>query len=159
MRREGKGGLLAYSVEVDEEEGMGVGKVAEKAVVEELGVGVEEVWRQNVEETIRCIDVAGSFEDRIGGEKGRKTWVAIKLVCPLVRPCQYHILTYFFITDSSPPLRPIPHRPLPAPHPLPSLITLNPLSRLSPPIRSLIHRIRIQHHPSLNSINAHQRRY
>lgn len=67
LRKDNKGILFAYSVE-DEEESTGSGLSA---------------YKQRVEETIRCIDVAADFEDGSSGGAaalGRKTWVAVKLV-------------------------------------------------------------------------------
>ncbi|KIJ45063.1 hypothetical protein M422DRAFT_29919 [Sphaerobolus stellatus SS14] len=75
MRRDHKGVLFAYSVEVDE------AQVDGKAV-EILDAGTE-IHRLNVAETIKCIDVAGDFEDKVASQSGRKTWVAIKLTALL----------------------------------------------------------------------------
>ena len=63
--------MFAYSVEVDEAEAEGHGKK-----------GTELVHKRIVEEMIRCIDVAADFEDSHAVERGRgrRTWVAIKLV-------------------------------------------------------------------------------
>lgn len=73
LRRQNKGVLLAYSVEVDQNEAEG----KTKSRMLNQGDGIH---KQNVEETLKCIDVAGQFEDRMGSKSGRKTWVAIKLV-------------------------------------------------------------------------------
>lgn len=76
LRAENKGCLFAYSVEVDEGEAAGKAKESAK----------QSVHKQIVAETLHCIDVAADFEDKHsldGGRdlRGRKTWVAIKLVC------------------------------------------------------------------------------
>lgn len=66
LRREGKGVLLAYSVEVDESAPKGA---------QSLG------YKRNVVEMVRAVDVAGDFEDdqvSKGLARG-KTWVAVKL--------------------------------------------------------------------------------
>ncbi|KAB5591466.1 hypothetical protein CTheo_5070 [Ceratobasidium theobromae] len=60
LRKQNKGTLLAYSVEVDESHG-----------------GRAEQWKKNVEEMRASVDFAGDFEDTQKGS--RKTWVAIKL--------------------------------------------------------------------------------
>jgi proline dehydrogenase len=61
LRKQNKGTLLAYSVEVDETHG-----------------GKADQWKKNVEEMRASVDFAGDFEDTQKGP--RKTWVAIKLV-------------------------------------------------------------------------------
>lgn len=73
LRREGKGVLLAYSVEVDEKAAAGT---QTHAVATHKG---------NVQEMLRSIDFAGDFEDSMArdgrpGTSGRKSWVALKLV-------------------------------------------------------------------------------
>ncbi|KAF8588483.1 FAD-linked oxidoreductase [Ramaria rubella] len=79
MREENKGVLLAYSVEVDQDE-------AERRSEEQATNG-SAVYKDNVEETLRCIDVAADFEDRrtlqAGLGLGKKTWVAVKLTALL----------------------------------------------------------------------------
>ncbi|KAF8761359.1 Converts proline delta-1-pyrroline-5-carboxylate [Rhizoctonia solani] len=60
LREQNKGTLLAYSVEVDENQG-----------------GRADQWKRNVEEMIASVEFAGDFEDTRKGS--RKTWVAIKL--------------------------------------------------------------------------------
>lgn len=75
LRSENKGCLFAYSVEVDEDEA--AGKAAGK------GKNVQPVYKQCVQEMIHSIDVAADFEDKHlppGSSKGRRTWVAVKLV-------------------------------------------------------------------------------
>ncbi|KAG8776921.1 hypothetical protein FRC12_000621 [Ceratobasidium sp. 428] len=63
LRRQNKGTLLAYSVEVDEKNSEGGAAQSKK----------------NVDEMRASVDFAGDFED-VHGQKGpRKTWVAIKL--------------------------------------------------------------------------------
>lgn len=69
LRAENKGCLFAYSVEVDESEAEGNAKVQK-----------EPVHKRIVQEMIRCIDVAADFEDGYSKDKGRRTWVALKLV-------------------------------------------------------------------------------
>lgn len=74
LRDENKGCLFAYSVEVDEEEAAGKEKRGVK----------DPVHKRIVQEMIRCIEVAADFEDNhihaVESGKGRRTWVAIKLV-------------------------------------------------------------------------------
>ncbi|KAG8714813.1 hypothetical protein FRC11_007044 [Ceratobasidium sp. 423] len=60
LRKQNKGTLLAYSVEVDETRG-----------------GRADQWKKNVEEMVASVEFAGNFEDTQNGS--RKTWVAIKL--------------------------------------------------------------------------------
>jgi proline dehydrogenase len=75
LRAENKGCLFAYSVEVDENEA--AGKAAAK------GKHAEPAYKQSVREMIHSIDVAADFEDKLlpsGTSKGRRTWVAVKLV-------------------------------------------------------------------------------
>ncbi|KEP51851.1 proline dehydrogenase [Rhizoctonia solani 123E] len=60
LRKQNKGTLLAYSVEVDEIRG-----------------GRADQWKKNVEEMIASVEFAADFEDTQKGP--RKTWVAIKL--------------------------------------------------------------------------------
>ena len=72
LRAEDKGTLLAYSVEVDEND------AADGA--RSMG---EPVHKHIVQEMIRAIDVAGDFEDSQAHEiigSGRRTWVPVKLV-------------------------------------------------------------------------------
>ncbi|KAF9487221.1 FAD-linked oxidoreductase [Pleurotus eryngii] len=78
LRATNKGALFAYSVEVDEEEAAGSKKSKKD---------VELLQKRIVDEMIRCIDVAADFEDSVRAEgenltKGRKTWVAVKMVFP-----------------------------------------------------------------------------
>ena len=78
LREDNKGVLLAYSVEVDRNE-------AERQTEKKAAHSLEPaVYKMNVEETLKCIDVAADFEDRrrtsADSGAGRKTWVAIKLV-------------------------------------------------------------------------------
>ncbi|OCB90786.1 FAD-linked oxidoreductase [Sanghuangporus baumii] len=81
LRTENKGTLLAYSVEVDEDEASGKAKIRGPETGE-----AQPVHKHIVDEMIRCIDVAADFEDRLRGKRnhganspGRKTWVAVKL--------------------------------------------------------------------------------
>ncbi|KAG9084581.1 hypothetical protein FRC06_003989, partial [Ceratobasidium sp. 370] len=63
LRRQNKGTLLAYSVEVDEKNSAsGAAR-----------------WKKNVDEMRASVDFAGDFEDALGQKGPRKTWVAIKL--------------------------------------------------------------------------------
>lgn len=77
LRSQNKGALFAYSVEVDEKEA--AGKVKTGANDSKLS------YMRNVNEMVHSIDVAADFEDMLAGKKGsglgRKTWVAVKLVC------------------------------------------------------------------------------
>lgn len=79
LRRDNKGVLLGYSVEVDQDEAE---RNSDKQTVHHSTESA--VYKRNVEELLKCIDVAADFEDRraINGglASGRKTWVAIKLV-------------------------------------------------------------------------------
>jgi proline dehydrogenase len=79
LRQDNKGVLLAYSVEVDQDEAERQSeKQASQYSPEQAG------HKRNVEETLKCIDVAADFEDqcmiRPDSGSGRKTWVAVKLV-------------------------------------------------------------------------------
>lgn len=70
LRSEGKGSILAYSVEVD----LSADKGGEATV--------EVDYRRNVLEMARSVEAAGDFEDdrvKLGLPRG-KTWVAVKLV-------------------------------------------------------------------------------
>jgi len=94
LRAANKGALFAYSVEVDEAEAMAFahshtmhkGPPPHKRIVDEM---------------IRCIDVAADFEDSLVNQPdgGRRTWVAIKIVCPIMILLLYD-LNYFILTDS-----------------------------------------------------------
>jgi proline dehydrogenase len=64
LRKQNKGTLLAYSVEVDENN----------------SEGREGQWKKNVQEMRASVDFAGDFEDMQGQKGSRRTWVAIKLV-------------------------------------------------------------------------------
>lgn len=106
LRSNNIGALLAYSVEVDEDQA-GRSKFP-KSHISAHG------YKANVEETIRSIDVAADFEERFRSQSGKRTWVAIKLVellpfsvsCPpqptLYRPhcCLRRILLSSFQTTS-----------------------------------------------------------
>ncbi len=74
FRKENKGCLFAYSVEVDEAAAAGKGKG---------GKEVLPMHKQIIQEMVHSVDVAADFEDkhRIGRSlRGRRTWVAVKLV-------------------------------------------------------------------------------
>ena len=75
MRAENKGALLAYSVEVDEDEAAGKTRVNSSR---------QPMHKRIVDEMINCIDVAADFEDSEVSKgslsSGRRTWVAVKLV-------------------------------------------------------------------------------
>ena len=74
LRAQNVGCLFAYSVEVDEAAASGQGH-------EEVDHATS-VHKQIVNETLHCIDVAADYEDKqTSGLTGRRTWVAIKLVC------------------------------------------------------------------------------
>ena len=60
LRQQNTGTLLVYSVEAEDD-----------------APGAQ--WKKNVEEILASVDFAGDFEDTQEG--GRKTWVAVKLVC------------------------------------------------------------------------------
>ncbi|KIJ21264.1 hypothetical protein PAXINDRAFT_5444 [Paxillus involutus ATCC 200175] len=82
LRGENKGVLLAYSVEVDEDEAAGANH--HDHPTRDLGTGKSEgqlTHKRIVAEMIQSIDVAADFEDGIGipGVAGRRTWVAVKL--------------------------------------------------------------------------------
>lgn len=69
-------------MEVDEAEASGSAK--------ERAAAAKQTARQIIQETLHCIDVAADFEDkhavRAGSVRGRKTWVALKLVGSLLIP-------------------------------------------------------------------------
>jgi hypothetical protein len=60
LRQQNTGTLLVYSVEADDST-----KGAQ--------------WKKNLQEILASVNFAGDFEDTQAG--GRKTWVAVKLVC------------------------------------------------------------------------------
>ncbi|KZS90245.1 FAD-linked oxidoreductase [Sistotremastrum niveocremeum HHB9708] len=76
LRKENKGGLLAYSVEVDEHEATNHDRILSSGKVQSLPV-----YKQNVEEMIHSINIAADFEASLGSVSGasRKTWVALKM--------------------------------------------------------------------------------
>ncbi|KDQ17664.1 hypothetical protein BOTBODRAFT_29830 [Botryobasidium botryosum FD-172 SS1] len=76
LRRQGKGVLLGYSVEVDEAAASGKPKSASG---EPVG------YKRNVLEMMRSVDVVGEFEDSVGaaGNMGRSGGVALKLTALL----------------------------------------------------------------------------
>lgn len=80
LRRENKGCLFAYSVEVDEHEAAGH---------ENHAPAKPPVNKQIIEETLHCIDVAAGFEEKHnpGQITGRRTWVALKLVRNEINNC------------------------------------------------------------------------
>ncbi|KAG9124343.1 hypothetical protein FRC07_011980 [Ceratobasidium sp. 392] len=63
LRKQNKGTLLAYSVEVDE-------KKSESGAAQ---------WKKNIDEMRASVDFVANFEDANGQKGSRKTWVAIKL--------------------------------------------------------------------------------
>ncbi|TBU56221.1 FAD-linked oxidoreductase [Dichomitus squalens] len=72
LRRENKGAIFVYSVEVDEANASGPGKLSSSETMS--------AHKQIVAENLHCIDVAADFEDmHYLGRKGKGTWVAIKL--------------------------------------------------------------------------------
>jgi proline dehydrogenase len=80
LRSQKKGVLLAYSVEVDEDEAIARTNRALSSSDSTLRV---HGYKRNVLEMTRSIDVAAEFEDAKGlkdDHGGRKTWVAVKLV-------------------------------------------------------------------------------
>lgn len=81
---DGIGTLLAYSVEVEAHYAEGGKKAGKSTSVADMlagGEGKEEVNEQ-VEETIRAIEVSGAFEREMEARTGVKggTWVAVKIV-------------------------------------------------------------------------------
>ncbi|EIW74708.1 FAD-linked oxidoreductase [Coniophora puteana RWD-64-598 SS2] len=74
LRRENKGALFAYSVEVDADQATGNAAAQRSAP-----------HKQAIEEMIYSIDIAADFEDKYaqGGKAGRRTWVAVKLTALL----------------------------------------------------------------------------
>ena len=89
LRRENKGALFAYSVEVDEAQASGK---SGHGAVNSARTRIQDLpmHKRVVEEMIRCIDVAADFEDQrsCAAEDrflGRRTWVALKLVSVLSR--------------------------------------------------------------------------
>lgn len=79
MREEKKGVLFAYSIEVDEDELVKRTGAAPGTVT---GPGSTPIHKQIVEEMIHSIDVSADFEDhRSASRTGRRTWVAVKMVC------------------------------------------------------------------------------
>ena len=75
LRRENKGAIFVYSVEVDEANASGQGKLSSSET--------RSAHKQIVAENLHCIDVAADFEDTHSlGKNGKGTWVAIKLVSP-----------------------------------------------------------------------------
>ncbi|KAF9218385.1 FAD-linked oxidoreductase [Gyrodon lividus] len=86
LRGENMGILLAYSVEVDQDEAAGARQ--HDRHTQDLGARKSEeqpVHKRIVAEMIRSIDVAADFEDKLGthGVMGRRTWVAVKLTALL----------------------------------------------------------------------------
>ncbi|KAF8839921.1 FAD-linked oxidoreductase [Paxillus ammoniavirescens] len=82
LRGENKGALLAYSIEVDEDEAAGAKH--HNHSTQDLDTGKSEgqlAHKRIVAEMIQSIDVAADFEDGVGipGVAGRRTWVAVKL--------------------------------------------------------------------------------
>lgn len=86
LRRQGKGVLLSYSVEYDE-----------NAVSGGLGSGETVGYKRNVLEVMRSVDVAGDFEDRAGKDTGRTSWVALKLVIFFPRDCLIKLLSLIYL--------------------------------------------------------------
>jgi hypothetical protein len=94
LRREGKGVLLAYSVEVDEKAAAGTQPHAVTA------------HKGNVQEMLRSIDFAGGFEDAMArdsrsGTSGRKSWVALKLVRSVSILSSWHRLIRILVSPNS----------------------------------------------------------
>ncbi|GJJ09393.1 hypothetical protein Clacol_003615 [Clathrus columnatus] len=76
LRHNNIGALLAYSVEVDEDEAdKDKSKIASP----------NQVYKSNIEETINSIDVAADFEEQYRSKFSGKTWVAVKLTALLPR--------------------------------------------------------------------------
>ena len=81
--------MFAYSVEVDEAAAAGKGKE---------GREVQPLHRQIIQEMIHSVDVAADFEDkhRLGKSlRGRRTWVAVKLVCHLYSHISLFLIASF----------------------------------------------------------------
>ncbi|CAL1696953.1 unnamed protein product [Somion occarium] len=73
LRKENKGCILAYSVEVDESEAAGAAKKQEVPA-----------YKRIVQEMIHSIDVAADFEEKHASASGvRGTWIAVKLTAML----------------------------------------------------------------------------
>ncbi|TFK67661.1 FAD-linked oxidoreductase [Pluteus cervinus] len=88
LRRQNKGALFAYSVEVDEDEATAPASSANSSPNSIAPVSEAlPPHKRIVEEMIRCTDVAADFEDgysrRSSVALGRKTWVAVKLTALL----------------------------------------------------------------------------
>ncbi len=90
LRAENKGALFVYSVEVDESEASGAGKLSSSET--------HLAHKQIVQENLHCIDVAADFEDRHGsGHTAKGTWVAIKLVSHIGRTIDIHHDAQFYL--------------------------------------------------------------
>lgn len=72
LRRNNIGALLAYSVEVDEDQANNAKLTGSRSPTQG--------YMPNVEETIRSIDIAADFEKQFPSQFSGKTWVAVKLV-------------------------------------------------------------------------------
>jgi proline dehydrogenase len=76
LREEHKGAILAYTAEVSEAAAMGKGLDHTSGLTPERSI---------VDELIHSIDVSADFEDgKTVNAADRRTWVAVKLVCPFV---------------------------------------------------------------------------
>ncbi|TFK85682.1 FAD-linked oxidoreductase [Polyporus arcularius HHB13444] len=124
LRRENKGALFVYSVEVDESAASGAGKLSssEKPLAH----------KQIVQENLHCIDVAADFEDRHAhGNAGKGTWVAIKLSA-LVPDAESLRRLSKFLVDSRPRSNPyIPFPGCPSPSDLDVLASGHPNEALT----------------------------
>ncbi|KAF9221317.1 FAD-linked oxidoreductase [Gyrodon lividus] len=105
LRKDNKGVLLVYSVEVDENEAAGAERQGEEEA-KDLG---QPIHKRIVDEMIKSIDVAADFEDGLdsgaGGVIGRQTCVAVKLTALLPNVQALHNFS-LHLTRTRPTLSP-----------------------------------------------------
>ncbi|KAH0838757.1 FAD-linked oxidoreductase-like protein [Lanmaoa asiatica] len=84
LRKQNKGALFAYSVEVDAHEAAGATHHSSEGPSSGK-LNEQPVHKRIIAEMIRSIDVAADFEDEFGTQEvaGRRTWVAVKLTALL----------------------------------------------------------------------------
>ena len=97
LRRQNKGVLLGYSVEVDPHEAAGAARHLPSTPV------VQPVHKRIVAETLQCVDVAAEFEEAFGTPDvaDRRTWLAVKLVRRCLGCMTWQVLIAH-IVDGSP---------------------------------------------------------
>ena len=115
LRSMNKGVLLAYSVEVDENEATGASRT-DGTTNSHLNISTTTPHHKRiVDETLHCIDVAADLEEELKSKspsvKSKRTWVAIKMTAMLPDASALLALSSFIVQSRPPSAIPFPGSP------------------------------------------------